>query len=199
MGCRYIFTKGNKNMKRSIVEKSFIPISATDLQIILNYSGLKLVNVRTGNRFHSTRNIKLFSPYMNKRNWDVVVYAYNHVVDPRYFNGRELETSEIYLNPKYIFLLDICRDLAEVTFEEYMNFLKFTDDLVPVNFSNRNSKGKSLNVISEFVIHLKEMSWFIPVYYLPIVARKICDENGNHKYFLSINYQTYIEEGYFHG
>ena len=187
-------------MKKSIVEETFIPISAVDQQKILNYSGIKLVNVRTGNRFHSTRNIKVFDPFKNKRNWDVAMYAYNKVTDPRYFNGRKLETSEIFLNPKYIFLLDLCRDLIEVTYQEYTDFIKNMKGLIPVTgFCNRTC-NQDPSVVSEYIVDIFEMRRIVNKYNLPIVARKIFDAaTEDYKYYLSANFRTYLEEGYFNG
>lgn len=185
-------------MKKSDVEKSFIPITAMDQHKILN-SGLNLVNIRTGNRFHSTRNIKLFDPNKHKRHWDVVMYAYNKVEDPRYFQGRNLEMSQIYLNPKYLFLLDICKDMIEVLEDEYMNFIKNMNVTQIAGWTNRYISKNPL-VVSEFVVNDAKMAKFISFYNLPIIARKISNQvTFGYRYFVSSNYKTYLEEGYFNG
>ena len=93
-------------MKRKDVEATFIKIDGMTLMKIVNHSGLNLKMIRTGNRFHSTRNTCLVDPYKNKSDWEVVAYSYSKVEDPRYFKGRNLEVSENWLNPKFKYLLD---------------------------------------------------------------------------------------------
>lgn len=181
-------------MKKSEVVKTFIPITAIDQSKILQELGVRnLVNVRTGNRFHSTRNIKLYDIKASKSNWDTVIYAYNSVKDPRYFNeGRILETSEIYLNPKYLFLLDISRKMIEVDANLYNYFISNMKNLKCVE------RSKSSKVISEYICYNFDICKKIASFSFPIVAKKIYGEDS-YRYFLSPNYETYLKEGYFNG
>lgn len=92
-------------MKRIDVEKNFIKIDALTLMNILRHSGLDLVTIRTGNKYHSTRNTCIRNPYQNKRHWKVVVYSYSKVTDSRGYYDRTLEVSDNYLNPEFAYLL----------------------------------------------------------------------------------------------
>lgn len=95
------------NMKKhDYYLKYFIKINAAQMMRIRNHSGLPLKMIRKGNRFFSSREDKIFNKYQNKRQWTVVMYSYSKVPDPRYFHGRELETSEIYLNPMFKYLIE---------------------------------------------------------------------------------------------
>ena len=181
-------------MKKADVVKEFIPITAMDQHNILTRSRIKFVNVRTGNRHHSTRNIKIFNPYKSKRDWEIAMYAYNSVEDPRYFNdGRVLETSEIYLNPKYKFLLDFNRKLKEVDKSEYFNFI---ERMKGIRLTSINSTLS--NILAEYSIFNLNILKFMKFEDMPILARKTY-EQGEHKYYLIETYETYLKEGYFNG
>ena len=93
-------------MKKSEVQKNFIKIDAVTMMNIINHSGIKFVNLRTGNAYHSTRKTCIPNYNQNKRHWPVVIYSYSSVVDPKCYYGRDLNTSEIYLNPEYKYLLE---------------------------------------------------------------------------------------------
>ena len=85
--------------------KNYIKINAKQAMDIRNHLRSKIKMIRKGNRFFSSREDKIFDPYQNKRNWEVVIYSFSKVEDPRYFNGRNLEVSENYLNPDFKYLL----------------------------------------------------------------------------------------------
>ena len=181
-------------MKKADVIKEFIPISAIDQHKILNNSGINFVNIRTGNRHHSTRNIKIYNQFKDKRNWDVAMYAYNKVEDPRYFNeGRVLETSEIYLNPKYKFLLDFNRRLEPVTKEAYMNFIA---NMKGIRLTSINSY-KSY-ILAEYAMYNPKLIEIVEFSKMPILARKTFEQEEE-RYYLIETYKTYLEEGYFNG
>ena len=181
-------------MKKADVIKEFIPISAMDQHKILTKSGINFVNVRTGNRHHSTRNIKIYDRFKDKRNWDTVIYAYNKVEDPRYFNdGRVLETSEIYLNPKYRFLLDFNRRLEPVNKETYINFISTMKGIKPTYINSILSY-----ILAEYIIHDPINMEFIEFGSMPILARKTFEQEEE-RYYLIETYRTYLKEGYFNG
>lgn len=181
-------------MKRSEVVKSFIQISAMDQHNILTKSGINFVNVRTGNRFHGTRNIKIYNPFKDKLNWDTVIYAYNKVEDPRYFNdGRVLNTSEIYLNPKYKFLLDFNRRLEPATREEYMKFIANMRGIMLTSINSYKSY-----ILAEYAVYNKSITEFIEFAKMPILARKTFEQDEE-RYYLIETYKTYLKEGYFNG
>ena len=94
-------------MKKSDVKKNFIKIDGVTHMNIIRHSGLDLRMIRTGNKFHSTRNTCLYMPNQNKRHWPVVVYSYSKVQDPEgYTCRRDLDVSENYLNPDFKYLLE---------------------------------------------------------------------------------------------
>ena len=181
-------------MKKADVVKEFIPISAMDQHKILNNSGINFVSVRTGNRHHATRNIKIYDRFKDKRNWDTVMYAYNSVKDPRYFNdGRVLETSEIYLNPKYKFLLDFNRRLEPVAREAYMHFIS---NMRGIRLTSINSYRSF--ILAEYVIYDSKIIEFLEFNKMPILARKTFEQEEE-RYYLIETYKNYLKEGYFNG
>ena len=181
-------------MKKADVVKEFIPISAMDQHKILNNSGINFVNIRTGNRHHSTRNIKIYDRFKNKSNWETAMYAYNKVEDPRYFNDcRVLETSEIYLNPKFKFLLDFNRRLEPVNKETYM---KFIANMRGIRLTSINSY-KSY-ILAEYAMYDPKLMEFMEFSKMPILARKTFEQEEE-RYYLIETFKTYLEEGYFHG
>ena len=95
-----------KNMKKhDFYLKYYIKIGAVEAMRIRNLPEMPIKSIRKGNRFFSSREDKIFNRLMNKRQWRVIMYSYSKVPDPRYFHGRELEVSEIYLNPEFKHLL----------------------------------------------------------------------------------------------
>jgi hypothetical protein len=93
-------------MNKAQVKKDFIPITAVQMMRILNHSGIKFVNLRTGNKYHSTRKTCIPNYNQSKKYWPVVIFSYSSVEDPEGYSGRNLEVSEIYLNPDYKHLLE---------------------------------------------------------------------------------------------
>lgn len=93
-------------MTRKDVEQKFIRIDGYTVMRIKNHSGLDLRQIRSGNRFYSSCNTCLFNRFKDKKSWKVVIYSYYKVTDPRYFNGRNLEAGDHYLNPEFKYLLD---------------------------------------------------------------------------------------------
>ena len=91
--------------KHDFYLKYYIKIGAVEAMRIRNLSEMPIKSIRKGNRFFSSREDKIFNRLMNKRQWRVIMYSYSKVPDPRYFHGRELEVSEIYLNPEFKHLL----------------------------------------------------------------------------------------------
>lgn len=181
-------------MKKSEVVKNFIKITGVDQYSILQRSGIKFVNIRTGNRFHSTRNVCIPNYSVCKRNWDVVIHSYSKVEDPRYFKGRELEMSEIYLNPKYKFLLDLNREMIEVTEDEYLNFISKVPNLNAVKSINRF-------VISQYNVRDINIMKFMPLSNMPILAKKSYELANNgyivYHYYLISSYKDYLEGKYY--
>lgn len=94
--------------KHDQIAKSWVKINASQLQHILYFSGLQIKSVRTGNGYNSARKYSVVDHLRTRHYWDVIAYSYSKVNDPYGHNpdGRVLNDAEIYLNPKFLHLIN---------------------------------------------------------------------------------------------